>query len=176
MGELGINGWNLIVQIVAFTVFIFLLWRFAIGPITRVLDQRTERVRESMEAAQRMQQELQLTAARNEQVLADANRQAQELLAQASQQRAAVIARAQEEASQQQEIFLTQARNTLRNETEQARQILRQEVADLAVSAATKIVRKELDPASQSRLIQETLAEASGSTSGTGGGTATPVA
>lgn len=162
MGELGINGWNLIVQIVAFIVFIFLLWRFAIGPITRVLDQRTERVRESMEAAQRMQQELQATAARNEEVLADARRQAQEILTQSRQQGDTLITRAQESAAQQQEIFLTQARNTLRNETEQARQQLRQEVADLAVSAASKIVRKELDPASQTRLIQETLAEAGG--------------
>jgi F-type H+-transporting ATPase subunit b len=51
----------------------------------------------------------------------------------------------------------------LRAETEQARHQLRQEVADLAVTAATKIVRKELDPATQTRLIEETLAEAGGS-------------
>ncbi len=38
--------------------------------------------------------------------------------------------------------------------------MLRREIADLAVSAATKIVRKELDPAAQTRLIEETLAEA----------------
>lgn len=166
MGDLGINGWNLIVQIVAFVIFIYLLSKYAIGPITKMLDQRTERVRESMEAAQRMQQELQSTAARNEEALADARRQAQDILAQSRQQGDALIVRAQESASQQQEIFLTQARNSLRAETEQARQQLRQEVADLAVSAATKIVRKELDPATQARLIQETLAEASGSADG----------
>jgi F-type H+-transporting ATPase subunit b len=165
MDQLGINGWNLIVQIVAFLIFIYLLWKFAVGPITKVLDQRTERVRESMEAAQRMQQELQSTAARNEEALADARRQAQEILTQSRQQGDALIVRAQESAAQQQEIFLTQARNTLRAETEQARQQLRAEVADIAVSAASKIVRKELDPATQSRLIQETLAEAGGTAS-----------
>jgi F-type H+-transporting ATPase subunit b len=127
-----------------------------------MLDQRTERVRESMEAAQRMQQDLQATAARNEEVLAEARRQAQEILGQSRQQGEALVARAQEAAAQQQDIFLNQARATLRAETEQARQQLRQEVADLAVTAATKIVRKELDPAAQSRLIQETLAEATG--------------
>jgi len=58
MGELGINGWNLIIQLVAFGIFIFLLWRYALGPIVNVLDTRTDRVRESMEAAQRMQAEL----------------------------------------------------------------------------------------------------------------------
>jgi F-type H+-transporting ATPase subunit b len=166
MGDLGINGWNLIVQIVAFVIFIYLLSKYAVGPITKMLDQRTERVRESMEAALRMQQELQSTAARNEEALAEARRQAQDILAQSRQQGDALITRAQESASQQQDIFLTQARNTLRAETEQARQQLRQEVADLAVSAASKIVRKELDPATQARLIQETLAEAGGNADG----------
>ena len=162
MGSLGINGWNLGVQLIAFVIFVYLLWRYAFGPITRTLDQRTERVRESMEAAQRMQQELQATQARNEEVLTEARRQAQEILAQSRQQGEALVTRAQEAAAQQQEIFLTQARTTLRAETEQARQQLRQEVADLAVTAAGRIVRKELDPATQSRLIQETLAEATG--------------
>jgi F-type H+-transporting ATPase subunit b len=162
MSSLGVNGWNLTIQLIAFIIFIFLLWKYAFGPLTRVLDQRTERVRESMEAAQRMQQELQTTQARNEEVLAEARRQAQEILGQSRQQGEALVARAQEAAAQQQEIFLNQARATLRAETEQARQQLRQEVADLAVTAASRIVRKELDPAAQSRLIQETLAEATG--------------
>jgi F-type H+-transporting ATPase subunit b len=162
MGDLGINGWNLIIQLIAFIIFVYLLWKYALGPITRVLDQRTERVRESMEAAQRMQQDLQATAARNEEVLGEARRQAQEILGQSRQQGEALIARAREAAEQQQEIFLTQARATLQAETEAARQQLRQEVAELAISAAAKIVRKELDPATQARLIQETLAEAAG--------------
>ena len=166
MSDLGINGWNLIIQLIAFIIFVYLLWKYAFGPITRVLDQRTERVRESMEEAQRMQQELQATAARNEEVLAEARRQAQDILGQSRQQGETLVARAQEAAAQQQEIFLTQARATLRAETEQARQQLRQEVADLAVAAAARIVRKELDPATQSRLIQETLADASGGQTG----------
>jgi F-type H+-transporting ATPase subunit b len=163
MSDLGINGWNLIIQLIAFLIFIYLLWRYAFGPITSMLDQRTERVRESMEAAQRMQQDLQATAARNEEVLTEARRQAQEILGQSRQQGEALISRAREAAEQQQEIFLSQARATLRAETEQSRQQLRQEVADLAVMAAEKIVRKELDPATEARLIQETLAEAAGS-------------
>ena len=176
MGDLGINGWNLIVQLVAFIIFLWLLWRYALGPIVRVLDQRQERIRESMEAAQRMQAELQATAARNEQVLAEARQQAQQIIGQAREAGDATLARAREQANAQAEEYLTRAEATLRQETEQARQLLRQEVADLAVTAASRIVRKELDPAAQSRLIEETLAEAggAGSTNGTGGVGARP--
>ena len=160
MGDLGINGWNLIVQLIAFIIFLWLLWRYALGPIVRVLDQRQERIRESMEAAQRMQAELQATAARNEQVLAEARQQAQLIIGQAREAGDATLARAREQANAQAEEYLARAEATLRQETEQARQQLRQEVADLAVTAASRIVRKELDPAAQTRLIEETLTEA----------------
>src|SRR5215211_2669072 len=160
MSDLGINGWNLVIQIVAFIAFIGLLWRFAIGPITRMLDQRRDRIQESMEAAQRMQAELQATAARNEEVLAQARRDAQQIIAQARDASDATITRAREEANAQAEEYLSRAEATLRSETEQARQQLRQEVADLAVMAAGRIIRKELDPTTQKQLIEQTLSEA----------------
>lgn len=160
MDALGIDLWKLIVQIIAFLIFIFLLWKFALGPITRMLDERQERVRESMEAAQRMQDELKATATRNEEALATARQQAQEILADARKVGDAAIARAKEDADRQAEEYMARAQATLRAETEQARQQLRTEVANLAVAAASQIVRKELDPAAQARLIEETLAEA----------------
>lgn len=160
MGALGVDGWKLAVQIVAFVIFIVLLWRLALGPIVRVLDERQLRIRESMEAAQRMQEEMQATAARNEEILREARQESQRILTQARETGDATIARARDEANQQAEQYLARAEATLRAETEQARQQLRQDVADLAVMAAGKIVRKELDPATQAKLIEDTLAEA----------------
>jgi F-type H+-transporting ATPase subunit b len=169
MGELGISGWKLAVQLIAFLIFIVLMWRYALGPIVATLDKRQEKIREGMEAAQRMQIEMQATAARNEEILAEARREAQTILTLSREQGDATLARAREEAGKQAEEYLTRAEATLRAETEQARLQLRREVADLAVSAATKIVRKELDPAAQTRLIEETLAEASGGRAGGAG-------
>lgn len=161
MDKLGINGWQLAVQLVAFLVFIYLLWRFAVGPIVRVLDQRAERIRESMASAERMQAELKETQARNEDALVQARREAQEILASARQTGDQLIANARTEAAAQQEEYLKRAEDTLRQQTEEARVALRKEVGDLAVLAAGRIVRKELDPATQAQLIEQTLADAS---------------
>lgn len=161
MSAIGINGWQLIVQIIAFLIFIWLLWRFALGPIIKVLDARQDRIRESMAAAEKMQQELKETQARNEQALVEARREGQEIIAKARQSGDQMIARAQEEAGAQADAYLKRAQESLRQETEQARQQLRQEVADLATNAAGRILRKELDPAAQTQLIKDTLAEAS---------------
>jgi F-type H+-transporting ATPase subunit b len=160
MGALGLDAWGLAVQLVAFIVFVFLFWRYALGPITNMLDERSQRIADSMAAADKMRQELAATAARNEEILGEARRQAQQIIAQAREVGDATVARAQKEASEQADAYLARAQATLRQETEQARLQLRQELADLAVMAAGRIVKKELDPAAQSRLIEETLAEA----------------
>ena len=161
MGQLGINGWQLIIQLIAFLVFIWLLWRFAVGPIVKVLDQRQERIGESMAAAERMQAELRATQSRNEEVLLEARREAQDILSTARMNGEQMLARARDEANVQAETYLTRAQESLRQETEQARQQLRREVGDLAVLAAGRIIRKELDPQSQSRPIEQTLSDAS---------------
>jgi F-type H+-transporting ATPase subunit b len=107
-----------------------------------------------------MQDQLEATAARNDEVLAEARQQAQGILAQAREQGDAAIARAREEAGKQSDEYMARAQATLRAETEQARQQLRNEVADLAVLAAGNIVRRELDPKAQAKLIEDTLSEA----------------
>ena len=160
MDSLGIELSKLIVQIIAFVVFILLFWRFASGPIVKILDERQERVREGMEAAQRMQMQLEATASKNEEVLAEARRDAQAILVQAREAGDATISRAQDEAARQSDEYMARAQATLRAETEQARQQLRQEVADLAVLAASRIIHKELDADGQAALIEQTLADA----------------
>jgi len=160
MGALGLDAWGLAVQLVAFIVFVYLFWRYALGPITNMLDERSQRIADSMAAADKMRQELAATAARNEEILVEARRQAQQIITQAREVGDATVARAQKEAGEQADAYLARAQATLRQETEQARLQLRQELADLAVMAAGRIVKKELDPAAQSRLIEETLAEA----------------
>lgn len=161
MDQLGLNGWQFVVQLVAFLVFIFLLWKFAVGPIVKVLDDRQDKIRESMASAERMQAELKATQARNEEVLLDARREAQEILAVSRKNGEQLLARAREEANTQAEAYLTRAQETMRQETDQAREQLRQEVVDIAMLAAGRIIRKELDPRAQRQLIEETLSGAS---------------
>jgi F-type H+-transporting ATPase subunit b len=166
MDALGIDGWKLLAQIAAFLVFIILFWKFASKPLLKMLDERQARVQEGLEAAQKMQDQLQATAAKNDEVLAEARRQAQDILVQARDRGDAAIARAQEQAGKQADEYMARAQAALRAETEQARQQLRNEVADLAVLAAGNIVRKELDPKAQAKLIEDTLSEATAGAKG----------
>ena len=165
MGELGINLTNLIVQLIAFALFIFLFWKLALGPITAMKDAREERIRQSLDRAQAIEQELQNTRAQNEEAMNEARREAQTILQNARELADQNIARSREQAQVQADEMLEKARLAFDAEVRQARVELRQEVADLAIMAASKIVRANINREDQTRLIEETLAEA-----GTGSG------
>ena len=160
MGDLGIDGWKLAIQLLAFIIFLYILWKKALGPIVAMIDARTDKIRESMSAAEKMQADLKATATRNEEALVEARKEAQQIVINAREASENMLNKAREDAGKQADEYLARAQASLRSETEQARLQLRQELAGLAVSAAGKIVRKELDPAAQSTLIDETLAEA----------------
>lgn len=160
MDALGINVANLIVQLVAFALFIWLFWKFALGPITNIIDQRRDRIQDSIAAAERMQSELAATQARNEELLAEARREGQSIIARAREVSEQNIARSREQAEAVARDIQEKAQQAVAAEVAQARIELRREVGELAVTAAEKIVRANLDRGAQSRLIDETLAQA----------------
>ncbi len=160
MGELGINYTNLIVQLVAFALFIYLFWKFALGPITAMKDTREARINQSLDRAQEIERELQNTRTQNEEILNNARREAQAILQSARELSEQNIERAREQAQVQADDMVEKARLALEAEVRQARLELRKEVAELAVLAASKIVRANISRADQTRFIEEALAEA----------------
>lgn len=160
MDALGINLGALLVQLAAFATLIFLLRKFAYGPILRVLDQRAERIRTSMEQADRIERQLAETEQRNQEILNEARREAQEIVTRAREAGDRQIAQAREAARQEADKQLQQSLAQLRAEEERVRTELRQEFADLVILAAGRVVRQELDQKKHVRLINETLREA----------------
>lgn len=161
MEALGIQWANLIFQIIAFIILIWLLNKYAFGPVIRTLDARTERIRESMSTAEQIERDMAETQRRNQEILDEARREAQGIVTRSREAGEELLTRAREEATLQRERELERARQQIRAETEQAKDELRREVANLAVTAASRIVRQELDPAKHVQLIEQTLAEAS---------------
>ena len=114
MGALGIALPQLITQLLSFGILIFLLWRFAYRPVLGALDARSERVRASMEQADRIERQLAETEQRNEQILIEARREAQQIIANAREIGDKQIAQARdaarEEGQKQLELSLAQLR------------------------------------------------------------------
>lgn len=160
MAALGIQGLQLLTQLFSFLILIYLLWRFAYRPILNALDMRAERVRASMDQADRIERQLAETEKRNEEILAESRREAQQIRTQAREDAERTIAEAVGKAQDAGQRQLEQSLAQLRAEEQRAKNELRQQFADLVIRAASRVVRQELDPQKHLQLIDTTLREA----------------
>lgn len=160
MDKLGINAPALIIQLLSFLILILLLRRYAYRPILAMLDQRAQRVRASMEQADRIERQLAETEQRNQAILDEARREAQAIVTRAREIGDNQIAQARQVAHDEAEKQLQQSLAQLRAEEQRAKTELRREYADLVIRAASRVVRQELDPQKHIQLIDQTLREA----------------
>jgi F-type H+-transporting ATPase subunit b len=154
---LGINLGYLISQIVNFTLLAVLLYFVAYKPILRMLDQRSERIKQGLEDAEMASRRAAEMEQEFEQRLAEARKEGQEIIAQATQMsekaRQEILATAREEARAQVE----KAKEEISRERELAMSELRQQVADLSLSISEKVIGESLDQQRQRDLIAEFL-------------------
>ena len=158
MDQLGLNLTGLIVQFVNFGVLLFILWRFALPPVRRMLDERRRRIQESLEAADRMKVQAAETERMLEEQRAEGRRQAQEIIGQAQEIARRIEADAREQAQRETEALLARARTEIQLERDAAIGELRREFADVTVRAAEKVINQSLDRQAHRRLIEDVLA------------------
>jgi F-type H+-transporting ATPase subunit b len=159
MGGLGITLPGLLTQLVSFLVLFGLLYLVLYKPMTRMLDSRSSRIRESLEAADRARQEAASSAEQVERELGDARNQGQALIAEA--RTAASQFRQQEDARTRAEMeaMLERARAEIERERDAAVEQVRRQFAELAITAAERVVERSLDKDAHAQLIDKVLEE-----------------
>ena len=145
--------------IVCFLITLFVLKRFAFGPIQQAIDERRERVRRSLEEADNAREEARKLLEEHRQLIAGAQTDAEEILTEARRVGEANERRMREELEADRQRRLEETRKQIDAETRRALEAIRAEVVDLSVLAAQKVTRKSLDDADHRRLIEEAVGE-----------------
>lgn len=160
MSALGIKLGDLIFQIIAFVLLVVLLNRIGYKPLLKLLDNRATRVRESLAEAQKAREEVVAAEQRSLEELQVARAEAQQIIARAREQSEQTVAQARNAAREEAEKVRASFEQQMNADQARARDELRQEVAELAILAASRVVRRSLDPEQHRQLIEETLREA----------------
>ena len=159
MEELGFNLPSLLVFLANFAILLVILYFFAYKPILKMLDQRSERIRESLEAAEQAKQQAAESEARTQEHLQEARREGQKLLEQAralaEKFREDEMAKAREEA----EAFIGRARQEIQQERDGAVEEVKRHFAVLAIQAAERVIGQSLDDRLHRELIVQVLEE-----------------
>jgi len=159
LAALGINLPVLVAQIVNVVILLGLLYLVAYKPIMRMLDERSRRIKESMEQAETIKEQAARAEEEVKKQLEAAARRGQERIAQAVQIGEDVKQKAQQEARQEAETLINRARTEIQRERDEAIGELRKEVADLTILAAEKVIDRSLDKETHRDLIDKVLEE-----------------
>jgi F-type H+-transporting ATPase subunit b len=151
----GLMVWT----IVCFLITLFVLKRYAFGPIQRVIDERRKRIRESIEEADRARVEARKLLEQHRALIGEAKSDAEEILAEARKVAESQRQRVKEETEADRQRRLEETRRQIEAETQRALMQIRTEVADLTLIATEKVTRKALDERDQRRLIDEAISE-----------------
>jgi F-type H+-transporting ATPase subunit b len=143
--------------IVFFAIVYFVLRRYAFGAIQRMLDERRERVAQSLEEADKARQEARNLLEEHRKLVSQARGEAEEILAEARKTRDSMEQRMREETETERQRRLEETRKEIAAETTRALEQIRNEVADLTLEAASRVVGRALDADRDRELISEAI-------------------
>lgn len=158
-GGLDFNGGDILFQIAAFLVLLWLLKIYALKPLLNVMKQREDHIASEITSAEKRNAEAKLMIEEQQELLKKARAESQSLIENAKklgeQQKTEIIQAARNESERLKE----SAKQEIVKEREQAVSALREQVASLSVLVASKVIEKELDEQAQEQLIQDYLKE-----------------
>lgn len=155
---MSINA-TLFVQAIVFLILVWFTMQFVWPPIAKALDERAQKITDGLAAADRAKSELSAANRRVEKELSQARNETAARLADAERRAQAIIEEAKARAAEEGNKLVAAARAEAEQQTVQAREALRAQVAVLAVKGAEQILRKEVDAGVHAELLRRLQTE-----------------
>ena len=159
MEGLGINLSTLLAQIINFALLLGLLYLVAYKPIMRIFDERSRRIKESMEQTESIKEQAAHAEEEFKKRLEAAGREGQELISRAMRTGEEARQKVHQDARQEAEALIEKARLEIQRERDEVIDELRQEFTDLTIEAAGKVIERSLDKEAHRELIDKVLEE-----------------
>ena len=159
LAGLGISLPTLLAQIVNFIILFGLLYLVAYKPIMRMLDERSRKIKESMEQTEFIKEQAARAEEEAKKRIGEASKEGQEVIARAARMGEEVRQEAEQKAKQEAESLITRARMEIQRERDGAIDELRREFADLTIMAAEKVIERSLDKEAHRQVIDKVLEE-----------------
>ncbi len=148
-----------IIQMIVFLILVGITMKYIWPPITAALDERMRRIADGLSAADKAKAELSAANQRVEQQLSAARDDAAKRLADAERLAQSMIEEAKGRASEEGAKIVAAARAEAEQEANKAREVLREQVAALAVRGAEQILRREVNAGVHAELLMRLKTE-----------------
>lgn len=153
---------TLLGQMITFSLFVWFTLRFVWPPITKALQERQQQIADGLAAAERGQHELELSQQKAATLLKEAKEQSAVIVQQAEKRSLQVLADAKDRARAEGERLIAAAQGELEQMQNHSRELLRKEVAALALASAEKVLGRVIDPSVNDSLVAQAITELEG--------------
>lgn len=160
-GLLSFNGGFAIWVLITMIIFLWVMGKYAVPLIMDALQEREERIKDSLESAEKALNRAEQISKDNEKALREAEKKAQQIRKEAIQEAEMLRAERIEKSKKEAEEMIAQAKETIEQEKKRALMELRDEVVHLAVQSASKIIDAELDEKKNSKLVDSFIKDIS---------------
>lgn len=161
IGQIFGFNWHLFLsQIVSFSIVALMLQKFAFKPIIAVLEERREKIAESLRNAEKIKEELAGAEVKSREIIAKADAEAKNIIAESRKTADAVAEKREQQAVLEAERILTNAREASAAEREKVMAGLRREFGRLVIDTTAKVTGKVLSAEDQKRLNEEAARQA----------------
>jgi F-type H+-transporting ATPase subunit b len=150
---------TIIGQAIAFFLFVVFCMKYVWPPITGALAERKRKIAEGLDAADRAGRDLQLAQEKAAEEIRAGKEQAAAIIEQANKRANQIIEEAKEQARVEADRVKASAQAELEQEVNRARELLRSQVATLAVAGAEKILEASVDKKAHAKLVEKLAAE-----------------
>jgi F-type H+-transporting ATPase subunit b len=146
---------TMLMQAVAFFLFIWFCWKLIWPPLMRAIETRQKQIADGLAAGEEGRQSLSKAEARIAEMMKDAKSQASEIIAQGEKIKNETVEQAKSEAKTEAGRIIASAKAEIEQEIYRARDALRGQVAELAMAGAAKILKREVDPKVHADLLAQ---------------------
>ena len=150
---------TLFAQAATFALFIWFTVKFVWPPLLRAIETRQKTIADGLAEAERGRSSLADAQKQTEQILREARARAQEIVAAAEKSAGQRIEESKSQAKTEGERLVAAAHAQIQQEVQSARQVLREQVAQLAVQGAEKILKREVDAKAHSDMLNQLKAQ-----------------
>jgi len=150
---------TLFFQAVVFAILVWFTMKFVWPPITKALDERAQKVADGLAAADKAKSELTAANKRVEEELAKSRNETAARLADAERRAQAIVEEAKARATEEGNKIIAAAKVEAEQQSVQARELLRAQVAVLAVKGAEQILHKEVNAEVHADLLSRLKSE-----------------
>jgi F-type H+-transporting ATPase subunit b len=147
-------NFSLIAQAVAFALFIWFTVRFVWPPLLGAIEARQKQIADGLAAGEQGRKSLEISTRQAEEAIAEARARAAEIVSQAERRAVQLIEEAKGAAKEEGTREKAAAKAEIGQEVQRARELLREQVAALAVAGAEKILRREVDAKAHAELLE----------------------